>query len=260
MNKQICLSAMLFLFLYSFISCKKQKEPDASNALYTFTNHLNQPITVKIFPDSGWSNDLSTYLHIAPGQKGVVPTKIFYQWSSIPSRLQYYWVTDDNQFSNWGMQPLAKFNYDPAVHVRNFDIIPSDGDGRMRLFLKHIDSNTVWKMIDVYDSTGKSIWNTMLPNAQKYELQFNCFTGSAASIGYLVGTMFDRGDDFHFNITTSSGYYDIQSEKFAEFAVRPNSYVHLTNNYKPMGLVTARHDRLFMIFDDKPPVYLMAKQ
>ncbi len=241
-------------------ACKKTKDETQAykNARYTFTNHLNQPITVKIFTDSGWSNSSSVYLHIAPGKKGLVPPSMYYVTGSIPTRLQYFWTTDDKQFSNWGFRPLSKFNYDPAIPVRNFDINGVDGDGRMLLFLKHLDSNTTWKAIDAYDATGASIWNSIPANNRNYTIMFNCFSG--AIINYYLNEPL-AGDGFGYTITNNSGYYDMQNEDYdAGQVLVPKGHLLFTNKYAVAGLVSNTQDRAYLIIDNKPPYYLMAKQ
>lgn len=245
-------------------ACKKTKDDTQAykNALYTFTNHLNQPITVKIFPDSsGLHGAVPTYLHIAPGRKGVVPTGVFYQTGSIPTRLQYYWTTDDMMLSNWGIQPLSKFNYDPALPVRNFDIYGADGDGRMHLFLKHIDTLiTRWKMIDAFDEAGNSVWSTVDMKTRDYQIEMNNFIENGR---FIIGTDTKYGlygKAFRGRIDNKAGYYSLISTEFIDNGMDSLKPICLTNNYTPAKLVSNTPDRTFLIIDNKPPYYLMAKQ
>jgi hypothetical protein len=248
-------SLLFILLCITLFACKKKEEPvdDGSNALYTFTNHLNKPIIVKIMPDSGYDEQSIARVQILPGKKGIVPTKMFYMGTRIggtPTRLMYYW-SHDSTLSNWSTYPWPTFHYDPAVQTRNIDIYPSDGDDRMRFFLKSMDSMGVWKYIDALDANGVSVWNSLDP----YDKE------RTAEIDWVKHiTLRASGFALQYNGTVATTDHTILGA-YTDNGVYKPDYIRITNDCRPYANVyTNMPDRVYLMINNKPPVFLMAKQ
>jgi hypothetical protein len=251
---------VLVLLVCTIVACKKKEAAveDGSNAYYTFTNHLNKPVTVKIFCDSDYTERHMTYLQIEPAKVAFVPSHVFYQTGSVPTRLGYCWATTDNQISNWSTVQWPKFWYDSAVPSRNIDIYGSDGDDKFGFFLSSIDKPAFWKAIDAFDSAGNSVWNA-LP-AYKRKVNVELYWMKEMHVQYFTGDTTDVYDSYSFLVVypKTGKKYIVRRDANGDFNL---NYTSMMSDCRPNAdLVTYQSGRAYLLIDNKPPYYLMAKQ
>lgn len=257
------------LVVTSLIACKKKDvTPDIVSQYenYTFQNKTGKPIIIRLTDTVGHKVSL---INLQPGQLYYFP---YHQMKDgeQAAGFTYYWASTDFTMSNWYIP--GYFNVRPSFGYLqnrisyNIPIEPVPTSDRMRYFLFGIDGSTQWEAIDAYDSTGKSVWDTLNNSKKNHVVIINYDkTGTHRRSNYIGANItdhfyYDFTDDIVFkSITAFSTYYNS-----ADTSIHDNYRLVLTNDLIRISpswpkLSTKSTDTLFLVAPGNPSFYKMIK-